>query len=100
MKKVLVVAGMTCAWLAVAYAWPVAPLSAQGQAPRFEIDPTWPKPLPEGWITGRLGGVCIDGHDHVIVTNRRDITDINGLRIELAELGPESMHRQAMNRWK
>jgi len=29
-----------------------------------------------------------------------NITDINGLRIELAELGPESMHRQAMNRWK
>jgi catechol 2,3-dioxygenase-like lactoylglutathione lyase family enzyme len=29
-----------------------------------------------------------------------NITDINGLRIELAELGPESMHRQAMNRWR
>ena len=27
------------------------------------IDPTWPKPLPSGWITGRLGGVCSDGHD-------------------------------------
>jgi catechol 2,3-dioxygenase-like lactoylglutathione lyase family enzyme len=29
-----------------------------------------------------------------------NITDINGLRIELAELGPASLHRQAMNRWK
>jgi catechol 2,3-dioxygenase-like lactoylglutathione lyase family enzyme len=29
-----------------------------------------------------------------------NITDVNGLRIELAELGPESMHRQAMNRWR
>ena len=29
-----------------------------------------------------------------------NITDLNGLRIELAELGPESMHRQAMNRWQ
>ncbi len=28
-----------------------------------------------------------------------NITDVNGLRIELAELGPKSMHRQAMNRW-
>jgi len=28
-----------------------------------------------------------------------NITDNNGLRIELAELGPESLHRQAMNRW-
>ena len=29
-----------------------------------------------------------------------DITDLNGLRIELAELPPESLHRQAMDRWK
>ena len=29
-----------------------------------------------------------------------NITDLNGLRIELAELGPESLHRQAMDRWK
>ena len=29
-----------------------------------------------------------------------NITDLNGLRIELAELGPASMHRQAMDRWK
>jgi len=29
-----------------------------------------------------------------------DITDPNGIRIELAELPPQSMHRQAMDRWK
>ena len=29
-----------------------------------------------------------------------NITDLNGVRIELAELPPESLHRQAMNRWK
>jgi len=29
-----------------------------------------------------------------------NITDPNGVRIELAELPPESMHRQAMERWK
>src|SRR5579862_2166843 len=43
--------------------------------PKFEVDPWWPKPLPEGWISGRLGAVCVDSHDHVIVTNRRDITE-------------------------
>src|SRR5580704_7417448 len=42
--------------------------------PRFEVDPSWPKPLPEGWITGQLGGVCTDSHDHIVVVNRRDIT--------------------------
>jgi catechol 2,3-dioxygenase-like lactoylglutathione lyase family enzyme len=29
-----------------------------------------------------------------------NITDPNGIRIELAELTPESSHRQAMDRWK
>jgi hypothetical protein len=42
--------------------------------PHFEVDPSWPKPLPEGWITGQLGGVCTDSHDHIVVVNRRDIT--------------------------
>ena len=44
------------------------------QTPHFEVDPSWPKPLPEGWITGQLGGVCTDSHDHIVVVNRRDIT--------------------------
>ena len=29
-----------------------------------------------------------------------NLTDLNGVRIELAELTPESSHRQAMERWK
>ncbi len=48
-------------------------LSAQNP-PRFEVDPTWPKPLPEGWVFARLGGVCVDAHDHIAVVDRRDIT--------------------------
>ena len=40
----------------------------------FEIDPFWPKPLPDKWIIGRTGSICADAHDHLIVTNRRDIT--------------------------
>ena len=43
--------------------------------PRFQVDPTWPKPLPDKWITGQLSGVCVDSHDHVVVVNRRNITD-------------------------
>ena len=49
---------------------------AAQSAPKFAIDATWPKDLPEGWITGRLGGVCMDAaQDNVYVVNRRDITD-------------------------
>src|SRR5260370_34053853 len=55
--------------------WLFPVVSMAQSAPRFEVDPTWPKPLPEGWITGQLGGVCTDAHDHVVVVNRRNITD-------------------------
>ena len=73
MKKTVVFAVMVCAWL-VASGRFSAPVEAQGNAPKFEIDPWWPKPLPEGWIIGRTGSICSDAHDHLIVTNRRDIT--------------------------
>jgi DNA-binding beta-propeller fold protein YncE len=49
-------------------------LNAADRAPRFEIDTSWPKPLPKGWITGQLAGVCVDHQDNIIVTNRGDIT--------------------------
>jgi DNA-binding beta-propeller fold protein YncE len=51
-----------------------ASLSAQGSGPTFTIDPSWPRPLPAGWIIGRTGSICVDAHDHLVVTNRRDIT--------------------------
>lgn len=51
------------------------PSQAQGKEPRYEIDPTWPKPLPNLWVTGGVGGVCVDAHDHVLILNRRDLTD-------------------------
>jgi len=43
--------------------------------PMFDVDPWWPKPLPEGRVTGQLATVFVDAHDHVLVTNRRDISD-------------------------
>jgi len=44
-------------------------------APRFEVDPYWPKPLPDNWVTGRLGGVCVDARDHVFIANRQDLEE-------------------------
>src|ERR1700722_5383166 len=52
-----------------------APLHAQSKAPKFEVDPAWPKPLPNLWVTGGIGGVCIDSRDYVFILNRRDLTD-------------------------
>lgn len=50
------------------------PLLSQ-EAQRFQIEPYWPKPLPDKWIIGRTGSICADAHDHLVVTNRRDITE-------------------------
>jgi len=74
MKKTIIFAAATCAWLAVAVGHSPLPLQAQNNGPKFEVDPGWPKPLPERWIIGRTGGICVDAHDHLVVTNRRDIT--------------------------
>ena len=30
------------------------------QAPRFEVDPLWPKPLPNHWLLGSTVGVSVD----------------------------------------
>src|SRR5499433_1291136 len=70
----VVLAGASIA-VAVVFFCFFEPAHADGNPPRFEIDPYWPKVLPEGSITGQLGGVCVDSHDHVIVVNRRDITE-------------------------
>ena len=58
----------------VAFALSASNLQAQN-APKFSVDATWPKDLPEGWITGQLGGVCTSAQDHIYVVNRRNITD-------------------------
>jgi DNA-binding beta-propeller fold protein YncE len=49
--------------------------TAQSSAPRYEVDPNWPKPLPEKWATGQVSGVCVDAQDHVFIVNRNNITD-------------------------
>src|SRR5216683_3117823 len=40
------------------------------QAPRFEVDPMWPKPLPNHWLMGNTIGVGVDTQDHVYIIHR------------------------------
>ncbi|MBZ5558198.1 MAG: SBBP repeat-containing protein [Acidobacteriia bacterium] len=68
MKILAVFAALTIA------AWPAAPLAQTG-APRYEVDRAWPKPLPDRWVLGGLGGVCVDAQDHVLVLNRQDVLE-------------------------
>ncbi len=41
------------------------------QAPIFEVDPLWPKPLPNHWILGNTIGVSADGQDHIWIIHRQ-----------------------------
>ena len=60
-----------------------ASLAAQGGVPRYEVDASWPKPFPDRWVLGGLGGVCVDGRDHVFILNRQDVLegDLNAGRL-------------------
>src|SRR2546427_8322309 len=40
------------------------------QAPRFEVDPMWPKPLPNHWVIGAVIGVAVDAKDNVWIIHR------------------------------
>jgi DNA-binding beta-propeller fold protein YncE len=55
--------------------------SAQGRsgvmAPRFEVDPRWPKPLPNNWYIGLTIGIGIDSRDHIWIVHRPDTVSAN-----------------------
>ena len=40
------------------------------QAPRFEVDPLWPQPLPNHWLQGQTIGVSVDAQDHIWIIHR------------------------------
>jgi DNA-binding beta-propeller fold protein YncE len=44
--------------------------AAAVMAPRFEVDPMWPKPLPNHWVIGATIGVGVDANDHVWIIHR------------------------------
>lgn len=42
--------------------------------PKFEVDPSWPKPLPNRWVNGEVSGTCVDSQDHVFIVNRGNLS--------------------------
>src|SRR5215813_13622064 len=45
-------------------------VQAATAVPQFKYDASWPKSLPEGWVLGSVGSVCVDARDHVFVVTR------------------------------
>jgi hypothetical protein len=54
-----------------------AAAQTQVTAPRFEVDPLWPKPLPNHWVVGQAIGVTVDDQDHVWIVHRDNLLGAN-----------------------
>jgi hypothetical protein len=72
-RNLLVAAGLLAAIVVLGYGqWLIEPAAdaAAVEAPMFEVDPLWPKPLPNHWLLGSAIGVGVDSRDHVFVIHR------------------------------
>jgi DNA-binding beta-propeller fold protein YncE len=58
---------------------------AAAQAPVFEVDPFWPKPLPNHWVLGSTIGLSVDAQDHVWILHRPQTVEDN---FKAAEANP------------
>ena len=77
-RRTLVLAGTLITAIAalgmVQAALQAATARRAADAPSFEVDPFWPKPLPNHWILGSAIGVGVDSRDHVFIIHRGDST--------------------------
>lgn len=53
----------------VAFAFVQPAMAAEGP-PKFQVDPMWPKPLPNKWTLGQIGGIYVDAQDHIWINQR------------------------------
>src|SRR5258706_12720483 len=61
---------------AIAVAVLVAGAAAATEPPRYVVDASWPKPLPNNWIMGQIGGLPVQAQNHVWVNQRpKPLTD-------------------------
>ena len=83
-RKYALVTGLALVAFAVACAGSQSPPEEMGsapidseasgpQAPMFEVDPFWPKPLPNHWLLGSTIGVAVDSRDHVLIIHRGNL---------------------------
>src|SRR5512146_2795840 len=50
------------------------------QMPIYQVDPMWPKSLPNHWIIGSAIGVSVDAQDHVWMIHRPATLNTNEIR--------------------
>jgi hypothetical protein len=54
--------------------------AAPENVPFYEVDPAWPKPLPNRWLLGAVAGVAVDEKDHVWIVHRPSTLQPNETR--------------------
>jgi DNA-binding beta-propeller fold protein YncE len=68
MQRALIAAAVAALTISTAIA---APHDKHGAgAPRFVVDPFWPKDLPDTWTLGQVAGVAVDRQDNVWIIHR------------------------------
>ena len=45
------------------------PTVMAGSVPTFQVDPSWPREMPNDWIMGSVTAVFVDKQDHIWVTH-------------------------------
>jgi DNA-binding beta-propeller fold protein YncE len=100
-RSLVITAAATVLAIAVGADLRVGPyVHAQTAPAQYEADLSWPKPLPNRWVLGGLGGVCVDAQDHVLILNRQDVIegDLNAARLAppLIEFDPAG---NVVNSW-
>ena len=63
-------ASAVCAGASWLLSRPIPVNAAAVMAPRFEVDPLWPRPLPNHWLMGQTIGVSVDAADNVWIIHR------------------------------
>jgi hypothetical protein len=53
------------------------------EVPRFEVDPLWPKPLPNAWVLGSTIGLWVDDQDLVWIVHRPETLADNEASLDM-----------------
>jgi len=78
---------------AVLLACPTVVQPATVMAPRFEVDPMWPKPLPNHWVMGATVGVSVDAQSHIWIIHRPNALEDNEVHAAKSRPGRYAAHR-------
>src|SRR6267378_4656268 len=76
MRRAIALSSIALSGIALSALAITAATAVADEAPRFQVDASWPRPLPNNWIMGQAAGVAVDAQDHVWVIQRpRSLTN-------------------------